>query len=176
MKIHKLLLGILCTCLLVSLGPFALARLGLINPISNKSWLVLLLTGGGLLLKALVGDVASGEFLWHKYGYDNCILTFGSCLTALVLQLTSKSDLFPGLSTVPLLRGIPADVSDPAHARDIQLFVFFFVVLIATLLTAKISGAIRESGTVGKSWLAAINWVVGLFIFGVYLLVLLTKA
>jgi hypothetical protein len=174
MKIHKLLLGILCTSVLVVLVPIAFARIGWIQPLVSKSWLVLLITGGGLVLKALVGDVASGEFLWHKYGYDNCILSFGSALTAVVLQLSSKTDLFPGLSSVSPLN-FSAFTQNPVAAREIQLFVFFFVALIATLLTARISNAIREHGTLGKDYLALTNAVVGVILLSIFVMILVSK-
>jgi hypothetical protein len=174
MKIYKLLLGMLCTTVFIVVTPMLFAKLGWISPLLSKSWLALLITGGGLIIKFLVADLAGGEFLWHKYGYDNCILAFGSFLTSLVLQLNSDKDLFPGLSSVS-----PVSFSqfsgNPAGARQIQLFILFFISLLATLLTARLSAAIKEKNTPRKDVLAAINAVVGVLLLSVYVAILVSK-
>ena len=79
------------------------------------------------------------------YGYDNCIMTFGAALTAVVLQLTSKVDLFPGLGSSRPLSFVSSLVDDTLHARSVQLFLLFGGALVATRLTAAISGAVRKA-------------------------------
>jgi hypothetical protein len=99
-KTFKLIGGIIAAVLITVPGPYALSYLQLIPQLNDHAWQVLAVAAISLVLKVLVGDVASGEFLWYKFGYDNCILTFGAVLTALALQLATTKDLFPGLDAI----------------------------------------------------------------------------
>src|SRR6266853_6997780 len=102
MNIYKLLGGVLLMNVLVVGAPYIL-----VPSLTEKAWLILIVTTVGLTVKCVVGDVVAGEFLFHKFGYDNCVMTFGAALTAVALQLAAGTDLFPGLSSVVLLRDIP---------------------------------------------------------------------
>jgi hypothetical protein len=180
MSIHKLLLGCLLSFLLVVPGPYVLAYFGFLGPLADKAWLILFITMVGLVLKSLVGDVVSGEFFFHKFGYDNCVMTFAAILTACGLQLASTADLFPGLSSFTPLASLPRISQDQVTNRLIQLFIFLLVALIFTLITAAISGAINKAHAnkvilQGESFLAFFNAVVGLFLLGCYVLILVTK-
>src|SRR5712691_3909902 len=130
MTIYKLLGGLLFTIVVTVLGPYILAYFDLGPPLSNKAWFVLLITVVGLAVKILVGDVAGGEFLWHKFGYDNCIMVFAGLLTAFSVQLFSNVDLFEGLKYVTLIKDIPPFFSDDADNRKVQLFAALLVALV----------------------------------------------
>jgi hypothetical protein len=175
MNIYKLLGGLLLSVLLVGPAPYVAAYFGLLGPLTDKAWLILLVTGVGLVLKSLVGDVVTGEFVFHKFGYDNCVMTFGATLTALGLQLASEADLFPGLSSFTLLAILPTISPDPGANRSFQLFVFLLMALVGTLLTARISRAIQKEEAVGANFLALLNTFVGLILLGCYVLILITK-
>lgn len=174
MNIYKLLGGLLLTVLVVGIGPYFAAHLGLINPLADNAWLILLVTVVGLSCKSLVSDVVSGEFLFHKFGYDNCVMCFGATLTALGLQLGSKADLFQGLSSVGLLARLSIS-ADPNVNRSLQLFVFLLCALLGTLLTASISGAIKKNQAKGEDFLSLLNSVIGTTLLAVYVLILITK-
>jgi hypothetical protein len=180
MGIHKLLLAGLFSFLLVVPGPYVLAYLGFLGPLADKAWLILFVTMVGLLLKSLAGDIVSGEFFFHKFGYDNCVMTFAAVLTACGLQLASTVDLFPGLSSFTPLAILPTISQDQITNRLIQLFVFLLVALVFTLITAAISGAINKEHAKGTKlraewFLAFLNSAVGLTLLAGYVVILVTK-
>jgi hypothetical protein len=177
-NIWKVLVGVVITIVLVAFAPHFAASLGLIAPIAQNAWLILLVTAVGLSLKALLSDVAAGEFLFYKFGYDNCVMTFGAALTALALQLLElekKHDLFPGLNAVVGLKSLPTLSSDPASNRSIQLAVFLLIVLVLTVLTAKIAAAIKHDNPGGQGLLSFLNSLIGTVVLGAYVLMLVTK-
>ena len=112
MNIYKLLGGVLLTALLFIPAPFFAAQYGLLSPLADKAVLILLVTTVGLVVKSIVGDVVAGEFLYYKFGYDNCVMTFGALLTALALQILSKTDIFPGMSSV-VLQAFEVEIGAP---------------------------------------------------------------
>lgn len=175
MNIYKLLFGIVTTIFLVVVAPYAAASFGLMAPLTEKGWLILLVAAFGLVIKSLVGDVVSGEFLFYKFGYDNCVMAFGALLTALALQLSAMTDLFPGLQNVAIFNSIPALSQDPIANRSIQLLLLLLLALLGTLVTARIASAIKHQDAPGKSFLALLNSVIGAFLLGLYVLVLITK-
>lgn len=175
MNIYKLLGGVLLTVIFLVVAPFVIARLGLMAPLTEKAWLILAVTTLGLVVKSVVGDVVAGEFLFHKFGYDNCVMTFGAVLTALALQLVAGADLFPGFSSVVILRDIPSVSSDPVANRSVQLLVFLLLALAGTLIAGAISAAIKKAVAKGPDFLSLLNTALGLFLLGLYVLVLVTK-
>jgi hypothetical protein len=175
MNIYKLLGGLLLTVILFILAPYAAAHYKLIPPLADKAFLILLVTSFGLVVKSIVGDVVSGEFLFHKFGYDNCVMTFGALLTALALQIMSTSDLFPGMSNVMLLSSLPAFTADPAVNRSAHLVIFLLMSLAGTLLTGTVSAAIKKNDAKGPNFLSLLNSSIGLFLLGLYVLLLITK-
>jgi hypothetical protein len=175
MNIYKVLLGVLLVLVIALGGPYAAAQAGYMPALNNVAWLILLITSIGLSVKCLVGDVVAGEFLFHKFGYDNCIMTFGAVLTAASLQLVSKTDLFPGVDTVALLKDLPPIGKDPVARRSVQLFVLLLVSLVATLVTAKVSAAIKHDGAKAPDALAFLNTIIGAGLLGTYVLVLISK-
>jgi hypothetical protein len=172
MNIWKLISAIVVTIALLMVGPYALAGVGLISPLVPKAWIVLLVTGLGLILKTVLGDMISGEFEYHKHGYDFCIISLGATISSFSLQLTSDKDLFPGLSSTGPLAIISSDVLEQ---RRVLLFVFLLFSYTATLLTAYISKAIKEPDTKFKNALSLINFSIGSALLGVYVLMLITK-
>ena len=176
MNIYKLLAGILLTIFLVEAGPHIAVKFGLISPLKDKAWLILLITASSLAIKSLISDVVAGEFLFHKFGYDNCLVSFSATLTALGLQLASKDDLFTGLSTFVLLADIPAPFPEPAANRSLQLFVFLLLALTGTLLTAAISGAIKRKQAKGQDFLSLFNSIIGAALLALYVVILITKS
>jgi hypothetical protein len=174
-NIYKLLGGVLLSILLVGAGPYVAAHFGLLGPLADKAWLILFFTGAGLVFKCLVNDTVAGEFMFHKFGYENCVMMFGATLTALGLQLASEADLFPGLSSFALVAMLPTVLPGPGANRSFQLFVFFVVALVFTLLTAKISRAIKQEKAKGANFLALLNTLIGLLLLAFYVLILITK-
>jgi hypothetical protein len=175
MGIYKLLGGMLITILLVVVAPYAAARLGYMSPLADKAWLILLVTACGLVVKSIVGDIVADEFLYYKFGYDNCVMTLGAVLTALALQLVSTVDLFPGINNVAGLNSLPTLSSDPIANRATQLFVLLLVALLGTLLTGRIAAAIKQKKARGPDLLAFLNSVIGAALLGLYVLILITK-
>ena len=170
MNIYKLLGGVLLMNVLVVGAPYIL-----VPSLTEKAWLILIVTTVGLTVKCVVGDVVAGEFLFHKFGYDNCVMTFGAALTAVALQLAAGTDLFPGLSSVVLLRDIPAISANPLANRSVQLLVFLLLALAGTLITGAISAAIKKTVARGPDFLSLLNTVLGLSLLGLYVLMLVTK-
>jgi hypothetical protein len=166
-SIWKLLSGVAITFLLVAVAPRVAANMGLIPPLADTASLILWVTAAGLIIKTLIGDTVAGEFLFYKFGYDNCVVTLGAVLTAFALQLAAAVDLFPGLSSVPVLESIPD--------RKIQLLFLLLTALGATLLTARVAAAIRNDNPACGRLLSLLNAVVGVIMLGVYVLVFITR-
>lgn len=165
----KIFAGIAATAVVVIATPYLLGYLGWIKPLGGTGWWVLLLVGSALLIKIFAGDIANGEFLFHKHGYDNCVMTLGSSFTALALQVTAVKDLFPGLAP---LSGV---LSDPIRARILQLVAFFVISLLLTLCTARICRDIKDGKKgEGRGWAFA-NAAVGLALLGAYIALLVSK-
>jgi hypothetical protein len=175
MNVYKLLVGIALTIILVVVAPIFANHLGLISPLADKAWLILLVTACGLIIKSIVGDVVAGEFLFYKFGYDNCVMAFGAILTALALQLVSKTDVFPGMKSVAGLKSIPNILNDDSANRCLQLFVFLLFALVGTLVTGRVASEIKAKRAKGEDFLSLFNSAVGIFLLGVYVLILVTK-
>jgi hypothetical protein len=172
-KIWKLLLAILITVGLLLVVPYGFAQIALIHPLNAHAWLILSVTIVGLIAKMLFGDIASGEFSWHKHGYDFCIMTLGAVLSGLSLQLISDTDLFPGLSSIGLFSTFSQDV---LGQRRIALFIFLISSFASALLTARISRAIGDPNTHLKAALSLLNFSIGTVFLAFYVLVLVTKS
>ncbi|WP_211704993.1 hypothetical protein [Paraburkholderia domus] len=173
MKTFKLLAGIVITVVAMASLPYIFARLGWNLPLNQKAWLILGFTAGGLVVKTLVGDFAGGEFAFHKFGYDNCVMTFGAALTAVALQLNSSIDLFPGLDHVTPFSLVGG--TDVASSRKTQLFIVLFTALVTMLITAKISNSIKNGSVNVRGLWALLNTIIGLAVLGFYVLILVCK-
>ena len=167
MDIYKLLVGLGITVASVILAPLVASDLGYMPQLNDKGILILLVAAGGLIIKSLIGDIVAGEFLFYKFGYDNCVLTFGAVLTGLALQLVSDGDLFPGLANISPLNIIPS--------RSAQLLLLLVFSLMGTLIAARVAAAIRHQNPQGQGFLALLNSVIGVALLGVYVLVLISK-
>lgn len=173
-NIYKLIGGVVIEILVISSAPYVAQHFGMIK-LSDNAWIILVVTASSLIFKALVGDVVAEDFLYHKFGYDNCIMSFGTVISTLGLQLTSDKDLFKGFSIFTQYH------TDPAFNRCIELFILLLVTLVATMFTAKISSAIKRSQTnktklKGENLLSLVNFIIGTSLLGLYVLLLITKS
>jgi hypothetical protein len=159
----------------ISLGyPYALVWTGLISSINDYAWLVMLVMTLGMMFKILLGDLVVGGFRYYKHGYDMCILTFGALLSHLSLQLSSNTDLFPGLNTGAIWGSLPGE--NPVAQKQIVLFLLLVLSLVGTAVTARIVRAIDMDGTKAKSLLSLLNFLIGSGLLGVYVLMLVAKS
>lgn len=127
-------------------------------------------------MKTIFGDIISGEFKYHRHGYDFCVITLGASISAISLQLLSTIDLFPGITPSGWLGKILVSLTnDPATQRLILLFVILLWSCFGALLTAYICKAIRNKKTKYKDLLSCINFSVGTGLFGIYIFMLITK-
>jgi hypothetical protein len=174
-NIYKIIVGILITLLLMVFFPWIAAKIGWIGPLSDKAPLLLLVATSGLVIKSLIGDVVAGEFLFYKFGYDNCVLTFGALLMAFALQLTSTVDHFPGLDSLYIIKHMTFIASDPISKRQCQLVSLLLFALTSMILTGKLAAAIKHDNPDGKNLLSFLSSVLGAFLLAIYVLVLITK-
>lgn len=164
----RLMIGVAITGATIGLTPTALETLGWVGPLQPYAWVVVALTALGMLLKLYIGDIATnGDFLFHKYGYDNCIVTFGGTLTAVSLQLQSEADLFPGLSGVPGLGAVPSG--------ELRLFILCVGALLACLHTAHIAGDIKKHERRDRGFWAMLNAFIGVVMLATFVLILISK-
>lgn len=175
MKIWKLILAVAVNCALFITTPFLLEWLGLVAPLTPKAGWILGITVVGLVLKILFGDLASGGFEYHRHGYDFCIVTLGAALSSISVQLTTDRDLFPGLSGLSALLRINLVTKEVITQRIFLLVAILLASCILALLTARISSAIREGNAQFPNLLSLLNFVLGVGLFGVYVLILITK-
>jgi hypothetical protein len=174
-KIWKLLLAALLHAGLIVGVPFLLQRLKVIDALKPQAYVVLVFTWAGLGIKLLVGDVASDKFEYHKHGYDFCLLTMGTALSMLSLQLLSEDDLLKGLSAGGPLVYLSKLSPNAATQHAILLATLFLITAFLSLLTARISRAITIEKSKGSDLLAMLNFSVGATTFGAYLFLLLSK-
>jgi len=163
----KLFFAIMLTIALMVGLPYMFEFVGWIGGMKEKSWLILFIVGCGLVAKDLVNDTANGEFLFHKSGYDNCLITFAALLTALSLQITSETDLFPGLAEFTPLSIIPSRVG--------QISVLLLLSFTASMGTAKIIQRIEEGKAVERGLSSLTSTIVGLIMFSIYVLMLISR-
>lgn len=175
MGIWKLLSAIFVTIILFVVIPYVLVWANLTAPIKEKAWIILLVTTVGLIFKTIFGDIVSGNFQYHKHGYDFCIITLGAALSSFSLQLTSENDLFPNLPTIGPWSILAAVTPNTLDQRRILLFLVFLFSCLGSLLTAYIVRAIAVPSTKFKNVLCLINFVIGTALLGFYVLMLTTK-
>lgn len=174
-SIYKMIFAIIITIIMFALLPKLIEDIGWTKqePIENASF-VLIVTGISLIVKVGISNFANNEFFFYKFGYDNCIITFGGTLTALALQLSSTNDLFPGLASTPLNYVIPKDIS-LLSARQAQIFLLLILSMTAMIITAIIARSIKENKVKIPNLLAILNTVVGLIMLGIYLNIIILK-
>ncbi|WP_122580700.1 hypothetical protein [Pseudomonas viridiflava] len=173
--IWKLLGAVLVTAGLAIGSAYVLEALDWIGPLQPKAWWMLSVVTLGLLFKLLFGDLATGEFKYYKHGYDLCVLTMGSAMASLCLQLQSELNLFPGLSA-RVSEDLALTISDgPISQVRVLLFLVFLASSFFALLTAKIARAIKDGNSRGNGALALINFCFGSAMLGGYVLILITK-
>lgn len=126
--------------------------------ISDSGWWALDGASAALILKMFISDYAAKRFEWHKHGYDMCIMTLGTSLTALAYALAS--DEFP-------------------REQLRYLGLLFVVAMIATFLTAGNSRDIEKGATRNPPKkcvsLKLTNIVLGIFAITMNLYVLVVK-
>jgi len=156
------------------LGPYVLARYGVVSPLRPHAMWILFATAVGLEMKLFFSDLIS-DFKYHKHGYDLSTLTLGAALTGFALQITASQDLYPGIPKW-FVSGPNTTADDLIRQRAAILAGLAFVACLVALVTARISAAIeRDNKAQGKPLLAAINFVIGTSLFCGYLVMLVSK-
>ena len=175
MQIWKLLSAMLVTLSLFIGLPIILGTWGLMPPLNPKAIYILAISAVGLLFKIVFGDMITGKFDYQRHGYDLCIVTLGASLSSLSLQIMTDHDLFPDLAKAKILAPLLSFAPNPVAQRVSLLMGVFLLSCIMSLLTARIGMAIREESTKGKNYLSLLNFVIGVGVFGTYILMLITK-
>jgi hypothetical protein len=143
-------------------------------PICEKAWLILLITAVVVSMKTIIGDLISGEFLYHKHGYDFCITTLGAVITGLSFEILSGTTLYPGLANVPLGSEFKV-IADERH-RVIAFLIFMLILsMLGTLVAASASKSIKDKTAKYPDALSILNFVVGTMLLGFNLLLIITK-
>lgn len=174
-NIYKMVGGVALTIALVVVVPLLASEFNIISALAENAKFVLLITSIGLVIKAVMADRVAGEFLFYKFGYDNCVVAFGALLTALALQILSSVDLFPGMKDIALLNITSGLYSSPLSQRLAQLLILFLVSLAAMIVTGHIAAEIKQDKAAAPNLLSLFNSVVGTSLLGVYVLILITK-
>jgi hypothetical protein len=172
----KIVVAVVINIILLAVYPYVLQALNLVSGFTPKSAWVLFIAGITLVLKVLLADVASGQFDYHRHGYDFCIITMGAALSSLSLQIIVPQDLLAGLPSGWLTSFL--EVIAPENIisqRIILLSTIFLLSIVSAIFTGGNSRAIREKSIQNLNLLSIINFVIGMFVFGLYLFVLLAK-
>lgn len=171
------LISALTTNFLLFLGaPYALVYFEWMPIMTDKALVILLVTAMTVSIKTIFGDLISGEFLYHKHGYDFCITALGASMSGATLQVLSPSiSLFPGLENAPFATFFEERLEAPVDRAYGYLILCFVLALFATLLTARISKAINSENPKYPDLLALINFMIGSCLLGFYVLLLITK-
>ena len=174
--IWKLLLAVVINFVLFMAAPYALDYFGWMPPMSDRAWIVLFVTASTVSIKTIFGDLISGQFQYHKHGYDFCLTALGASMSGATLQVLSPAtSLFPGLNHAPFAQFMAVMLADPVDQAYGYLTFCFILALVATLLTARISKAINFENPQFPDILALINFSVGSCLLGFYVLLLIAK-
>lgn len=173
--IWKLLFAIFINFVLIMGVPYILSDLGLIYPLTSNSWVILLITGITISMKTILGDFISGEFMYHKHGYDFCIVALGTSMSGLSLQILADKSLFPGLQHAPFISFVSQNITSAENVAIAYLSFILIISIFATLLTARISKSINHDSPRFPDLLSILNFSIGSGIIGMYLLLIITK-
>ncbi len=173
--IWKLLLAITINFALAIGAPYILSYYKYIYPSSHNSWVVLCITAITISIKTILGDIISGKFLYHKHGYDFCIVALGTSMSGLSLQVLNEKNLFPGLQNAPFQSFMSQHIVSNSNIAIAYLSLILVISSFATLLTARISKAIDCENPRFPDLLSIINFSIGSSLIGLYVLLIITK-
>jgi hypothetical protein len=91
------------------------------------------------------------------------------------LQLVAGNDLYPGLSRMTSWLGLDRLTQDPVSQRLAFLILTLLISCLLAFVTARISRAIKDKNAPYPSLLSLLNYVLGVTLFGGYVLVLIAK-
>ena len=135
---------------------------------TNTADIVLL--GGALLslaLSAIFNIYASKGHAYHRYGFELCGLTLGTCLSLLTAQLLSGEAALPRLGHVVL----GPELTHAGQVAVVSLLGFFSVMGLS--LTALIVRAVDHDTPAHPNGLSLLSFLVGFSILFGYVAVLL---
>lgn len=169
-NIWKLLSAIALNFILVMGIPYTFTF-----PVVQKSWIILLITGITISIKTILGDIISGEFLYHKHGYDFCVVSLGTSMSMLSLQVLTAKNLLPGLENAHFRSFLSQHITSSSNITIVYLSFLLIISSIATLITARISSSINNESPKFPNLLSIINFIIGSVIIGMYLLLIISK-
>jgi hypothetical protein len=155
--------------------------LGWAATFNKKSVIILCIAAGGLICKIMFTD--KGDFSFHKHGLDLCLVATGGVLSAVSVQLFEEGkDLYPGFANIDWLqKALSGWSGQPGSQRS----VMFFLVLALSFLCASITSWLAREAPehreqthywpIGRNFLELLAYVVGLFMLGVYISLLISK-
>lgn len=172
----KLILMIGVQCALFFLALVVFSRFNLVPSLTFGTFWALIAAAFMIIIKALTGELASGEVAFHKQGYDFAVATMATALSTLGLQLATSNDLFAGAPDNIIWQALAQlDVGDVAVQRRIFLTLVFLGTTLVVFLTARVSRSIRDGTTRYPDPLAAFNFLLGAATFAANLLIILSK-
>jgi hypothetical protein len=171
-SLNNLFIGMFATATLMLGVPYIFGFLYWKGAPTEQGWGILIAACFGMIVKLLASETASGEFEFYKFGYDNCVTTLGAVITALAIQLSSSTDLFPGLSQIPFPTFGNTDVK---NARISQLISFFALTWLATFVTARICGGIKKKEVDERGFKSFLCALIGPFFLCLYTLLLAAR-
>jgi hypothetical protein len=148
----------------------------LLSELDGRSIMVLIVAAIVVGCKTIFGDIASGGVEYHKQGYDFCVMTLGASMTSLSYKMAGGEDHL-SYQYLPWLESLVGRLNNSEETRGdfIVLVSICLFSLFLTLLTARISKAVRENETKLSNTLQLLNFILGSGLLGFYILLLLTK-
>src|ERR1700741_3176005 len=125
----KLISALVVNVMLIVILPRVMESFGMIEHLAPGAIPILFVTAMGLCIKIVVGDFVAGKFLYHKHGYDFCLMTLASSITGWSLQFMAEKDLFPAAGSIWPLSLLYGMTEDPVKAR---LYSLFAIMLLAS--------------------------------------------
>jgi len=171
----KLLGGIVFSILLVILFAFLATSRGVVHVTDPHAYWALFVACIGLVVKMVFGDLASGEFLFYKHGYDCCVMTLGAILTGVSLQINGTTDIFAKLADNWILEIVFPGPGAIGERHSVALFVSVAFSLLATLLTAYVSRLIKSEQIRLAALASLLNVCIGAGVFCGYVVMILAK-
>jgi hypothetical protein len=167
-----LFIGVILTFILMIGSPFVFGRIGWSHAPEGHSWWILIAAFVGVVAKLIASETATGEVEFYKLGYDLCTTTLGGIITALAIQLSSSTDMFPGFASASFL---PTLGDQEPSNRTNQLVGFFILCLGAVYATARIARSIHDKKIDPRGRWALLNAAVGAACLAGYALLLAAK-
>jgi hypothetical protein len=162
----KLLGSLALIVILFVTVPLLFSYFGVVALSPQAPW-VLFTTIITLILGTLLGDYSSGQFEYHRHGFELCVFAMGAVLSTLSLQILVGVDLLPNLPTGGPFEWMQRLAPDSVVTqRRVFLVALLLLAIVFSLIAAGNSRATvdeiaKTSNPKARSGFSLVNFALG---------------